>query len=101
MNKPKHHIFLCASYRVSGTPQGTCSKKGAIQFLPYLESALDERGLGDVVVSSTGCLKMCEKGPVMVIYPENIWYANVESEDAIDEILDSLEKGEPCAKYLI
>lgn len=101
MQKPKHHIFICASFRVTGSPQGVCYKKGSINLLQYLETSLDERGLTDSVISSTGCLKMCEKGPVLVIYPENIWYGNVGSEAAIDEILEALEKGEVAEKYLI
>ena len=41
------------------------------------------------------------RGPVMVIYPENQWYGNVTSEDAIDEILDALEEGETAIEYLL
>ena len=55
----------------------------------------------DVAVSTTGCLNVCSQGPVIVIHPNNYWYGGVESEDAIDEILDALEEGEACEKYLI
>ena len=39
-------------------------------------------------INKSGCLDRCEKGPVMVIYPEGVWYAFKTSED-IDEILNS------------
>jgi (2Fe-2S) ferredoxin len=53
------------------------------------------------MVSSTGCLKLCEEGPVLVVYPEGYWYRGVTSEDAIDEILDALEEGRPAGAYLL
>jgi hypothetical protein len=37
----------------------------------------------------------------MVIHPENWWFKGVDSEEAIDSILDGLEEGEPAAAYLI
>lgn len=101
MEKPTHHIFVCSSFRASGEPQGVCHKKGASDFLAYIENELADRGVTDVQVSSTGCLKVCDRGPAMVIYPENIWYGGVESEDVIDEILDALEDGGVAESYLL
>jgi (2Fe-2S) ferredoxin len=37
----------------------------------------------------------------MVVHPKNEWYGAVDSEETIDEILDALEDGETCEKYLI
>jgi len=101
MQKPKHHIFVCGSYRAGGDSQGVCSKKDSLQLLQYMERELSDRGLADVMVSSTGCLKVCDRGPAMVIYPENWWYGRVESEEDIDNIIDALEEGKPADGYLI
>jgi (2Fe-2S) ferredoxin len=101
MKKPRKQIFVCASFRVSGEPQGVCHKKGSINLLQYIEKELSDRGLADVVVSSTGCLKVCDRGPAMIVYPDNIWYGKVEDEAAVDEILDALEDGKVAEKYLI
>lgn len=100
MKKPEYHILLCNSYRVSGEAQGACNKKGVPQLLQYIVEEASDRGL-DVVVSTTACLNVCSQGPVMVIHPNNFWYGGVESEEAIDEILDALEDDEACEKYLI
>ncbi len=100
MEKPKHHIFVCASFRADGAPKGMCHKKGAVDFLPYIENEILDRGL-DAQVTSTGCMKACDYGPVMVINPGGTWYGKVESEEAIDEILDALEDGELAESYLI
>lgn len=101
MKKPEHHIFVCGSFRVSGDPQGICHKKGSMGLLQYLENELSDRGLANVSVSSTGCLKVCDRGPAMVIYPGNWWYGGIESESAIDDILDALENGEQAEKYIL
>ena len=101
MDKPKHHIFVCASFRATGEAKGVCHKKGSGEFLPYIENEIIDRGLTDIIVSSCGCLKGCDDGPVMVIYPENIWYGNVQGEEAIDEILDALEDGTIASTYQI
>ena len=73
MEKPDHHIFVCMSFR-GLEPKGKCIKKNAPDLLGYLESELADRGLENVMVSSTGCLKLCEKGPMVVVYPEGYWY---------------------------
>lgn len=99
MNKPDYHIFVCNSFRMSGEPQGVCNKKNAAGLLQYIEEEILDRGL-DAMVSATGCLKVCDRGPAMVVYPQNYWYGNV-NEAAVDDILDALEKGEACEEYLI
>ena len=69
-------------------------------FLQYLEEEVLDRGL-DCLISATTCLKQCDNGPIMVIQPENWWFKGVDSEEAIDAILDGLEDGEPAADHLI
>lgn len=100
MKKPEYHILVCNSYRVAGDCKGVCNKKGAADLLQYITEEAADRGL-DVAVSSTACLNVCEKGPIMVVHPNNDWYGGVESTDVVDEILDAIEEGEPCEKYLI
>ncbi len=100
MEKPKHHIFVCASFRAGGDPKGACHKKGSTDFLPYIENEILDRGM-DAQVTSTGCMKACDYGPVMVVHPAGLWYGPVESEDVIDEILDAVEDDAVAEDYLI
>ncbi|MEQ9356231.1 (2Fe-2S) ferredoxin domain-containing protein [Coleofasciculus chthonoplastes] len=98
MQKPEHHIFVCSSFRVNGDAKGVCQKKDSTTLIQYLESEITDRGL-DALVSSTGCMNLCNNGPVMMVYPDNYWYGNVD-EEAIDEILDALEDGKPAEDYI-
>jgi len=98
MPKPAFHLLVCNSYRTSGEPKGTCHKKDASSLSQYIETEISDRGL-DAMISTTGCLKMCEKGPVLVVYPQGWWYEQVD-ESRVDDILDALEEGKPAEGLL-
>ncbi len=91
VTKPEYHFFICNSYRVGGEPQGVCNRKEAAALLPYLETEVLDRGL-DAQVTSCGCLKVCDKGPVMIMYPQAVWFGEM-NEEKIDAVLDALEDG--------
>ena len=100
MQKPEHHILVCCSFRTAGAPQGVCHKKGSNQLLGHLENEIADRGLA-IQVSSTGCLKVCDRGPAMVVYPEGNWYGGVNTTEDVDAILDAIEAGTAADKYTI
>lgn len=100
MQKPTHHILVCASFRLKGESMGMCHKKESAALLPYLETELGDRGMDDVMISSTGCMNRCENGPLMVVYPEGSWYGEV-NEEKIDEILDALHEGREATGLLL
>jgi (2Fe-2S) ferredoxin len=89
MSKPLHHIFVCGSFRPGGAA-GVCHKKESSQILQHLTMEVQDRGLDDVMVSSTGCLNLCDSGVVMVVYPHGLWYKEATIQTA-EAILDSLE----------
>ncbi|MFV0348556.1 MAG: (2Fe-2S) ferredoxin domain-containing protein [Halodesulfovibrio sp.] len=98
MATPERMIICCQSFRAAGDPKGICHKQTE-GFLQYIEEEVLDRGLDALVVATT-CLKQCESGPILVVQPDNWWFKGVDSEAAIDAILDALEEGEPCADYL-
>ena len=99
MEKPSTHIFVCGSFRANGA-QGVCHKKESATLLQYLAQEAADRGLDGVMVSSTGCLKLCDHGPVVVVYPQGSWYGKV-TEEAADAILDAIENGTVAEEYLL
>lgn len=99
MKAPEHHIFVCASFRHTGEAKGVCQRKGSKDLLQLLEEGILDRGL-DAQVTSTGCFKVCDQGPVMVVHPGNHWYGKVD-EDRIEVILDAMEEGRVAEECLI
>jgi len=52
------------------------------------------------MVSSTGCMKVCDSGPVVIVYPQNTWYKTV-NEEVADVILDDIENGTVTKEYVL
>ena len=98
MQKPQYHLFICSSFRANGEPKGVCFKKGA-DLVNYIQTEVSDRGI-DAIVSTTGCLNVCEKGPVLIVYPNAWWYHEVD-EAKVDSILDALEQGSPVEELLM
>ena len=100
MQSPKYHVFLCTSCRVNGTVSGMCAKKDSAQLLMKLMEEVEARELtGEVMISNTGCFGICQHGPLMVVYPEGVWYGGL-TEEAVEEICERhFEQGEPVDTY--
>lgn len=83
-----HHVFFCTNLR-DGDRQ-SCGQCNAQSMRDYVKKRIKELGLsgqGKIRVNSAGCLDRCEKGPVIVIYPEETWYTYVDKDD-LDEIIE-------------
>ena len=88
MNKPTKHIFVYTSSRMTGVAKGFCHTKGALEIIQRFTEKLEEEDITDVMVSNTGCFGICEKGPIVAVYPDNVWYGSVSTDD-VDEIVES------------
>ncbi|MBL8828685.1 MAG: (2Fe-2S) ferredoxin domain-containing protein [Planctomycetaceae bacterium] len=77
-----HHIFVCCNRREPGHSRGCCDPAGSEALRNGFKAELKRRGLGPLVrANSAGCLDQCELGPVVVVYPQGIWYGGVKPED--------------------
>lgn len=95
------HVFCCVNQRVEGHPRGSCQRRGAVTLRNYLKTRAKEAGLPKVRINAAQCLDRCELGPVMVIYPEGVWYSYTSKED-VDEILERhLMGGEVVDRLLL
>lgn len=95
----RHHLFFCTNRRTDG--RECCASKGSEALRDYAKKRIKELGLagpGKVRVNLAGCLDRCRLGPVLVVYPEGVWYSYVDEED-IDEILEThIKGGQPVAR---
>lgn len=94
------HIFICSGeYSEHCDPEGQAHK---------LEGYLGKRlgALGDymnprrVKVSTCSCLGVCMKGPILVVYPDGVWYHHLDKA-LIDRIVDEhLMNNQPVADHV-
>jgi (2Fe-2S) ferredoxin len=102
MSHFKYHVFFCTNQREGG--EMCCNNHGAADVRDYMKKRVKE--LGDKIpdrvrINTAGCLDRCDKGPVIVVYPEATWYTYVDRED-VDEIIEShLIGGKPVHRLKI
>jgi (2Fe-2S) ferredoxin len=88
MSYYQRHVFFCCNQRDG--ERESCNPKGASELRDYAKKKVKELGLageGKVRINQAGCLDRCEEGPVMVVYPEAVWYTYVDRAD-VDEIIE-------------
>ena len=88
MSHYQKHVFFCTNQRENGA--SCCADFQASQARDYVKERVKKLNLdlnNQVRINTAGCLGRCEEGPVMVIYPEAVWYTYVDQSD-VDEIID-------------
>lgn len=102
MSYYQYHVFFCTNQREDG--ETCCANFDAQAMRDYAKKRSKELGLhkdGKARINSAGCLNRCTEGPVVVVYPEAIWYTWVDKED-IDEIIEShLQNGKPVERLML
>jgi (2Fe-2S) ferredoxin len=79
----ERHIFLCADQ----TKPQCCTREAGLEAWNYLKRRLAELGLlGRVNRTRANCLRICDQGPIAVVYPEGAWYRSAGPE-AIERII--------------
>tara|TARA_Y100000991_G_scaffold92888_1_gene70115 strand:+ start:869 stop:1174 length:306 start_codon:yes stop_codon:yes gene_type:complete len=96
-----YHIFCCVNERPASAVRECCKKKNSLILRNHMKKRISELGLKRVRVNQSGCLDRCELGPIMVVYPEGVWYSFKNIKD-IDEIIsEHLLKGKIVKRLIL
>ena len=78
-----------------------CTSSGSKKVLKALEDALEENGIKDVLVVRTGCFGLCSLGPIMIVYPEGVFYSQATPEGVQRIVKEHLKEGGSVVKELL
>lgn len=93
----KRHVFVCNGK--------SCSAVGSANVKAAFEQQLEAKGIrqgkekkgrnpmGEIVLTDCGSVGFCSVGPAVLVYPDGVWYAQVQPEDVSEIIEEHLEKG--------
>ncbi len=95
----RFHLFICTQQKPEGVP--SCSASGSVAVLEAFDHEIQVRGLvGDVQLTTCGCMGLCDEGPIMVVYPAGVWYRHVEPSDVAEIVATHLRDGKPVARLV-
>ena len=95
MGQYERHVFVC-------TTGSTCPTQADVEnYVKTMRAEVAKAGRhAQIRINKAGCFSQCGHGPMIVVYPENVWYAGVQAED-LHEILEShLFGGKPVERLI-
>ncbi len=102
MSYYRYQLFFCNNLRASG--KKCCALGEANELRDHAKKRLKKLGIhekGQCRANTCSCLDRCDEGPVLVIYPEGVWY-HYETKADIDEIIEKhIMRGEKVVRLLL
>ena len=85
------HIFICTNQRPAGS-RICCGEERGLMLVAAFKKLIKDRNLNtEMRAQRTGCMETCELGPSVVVYPEGVFYGNVQLTDVEEIVTEHLE----------
>ena len=93
MGQYERHVFVCTSGE-------TCPTQGDVEkFVKVLRDGAKNAGKQtEIRINKAGCFSQCGHGPMIVVYPENVWYAGVQESDLPEIVTSHIIDGKPVER---
>lgn len=102
MSYYEKHVFLCTYQR--DNDRACCANSNASELLKYAKAkikALGKNGKGQIRINNAGCMDRCNEGPVLVVYPDAVWYRYETLQDIDDIINQHILQGQRVERLLL
>jgi len=97
----KKYVLVCTQERPADHPKGSCKQRGGMEVFTKLREEFEQRELGSVARPvGTTCLGSCENGAMVVVFPDNVWYAGVKAQDVAEIIESHVLQDKPVERLL-
>ena len=84
----ERNVFFCTNQRPEGHTKGCCASKNSTVLRAYMKKKTKELVSDKKIrINASGCLDLCEFGPTLVVYPDNVWYS-CKTEEEVDQVIN-------------
>ncbi|MDJ1472099.1 (2Fe-2S) ferredoxin domain-containing protein [Xanthocytophaga flava] len=98
--KFKKHVFICTNQKEA--PKKSCGEANGMALVEEFKKELKERGLQiEIRAQRAGCLDACAFGPSLVVYPEGVYYGNVQLTDVKEIVEEHLIADRPVQRLVL
>jgi (2Fe-2S) ferredoxin len=89
------HVFVCTS-------GSDCPTRGDVEaIVKYLRGEVVKAGRqADIRINKAGCFSQCGHGPMIVVHPDDVWYANVQPTDLEEIARSHILGGQPVERLV-
>ena len=97
--KYQKHIFICTNQRPANAPRPSCGEELGLALTVAFKKAINDYHLDiPIRAQKAGCIDLCETGPTVVVYPDGIFYGNVQLSDVQEIVDEHIVKGLPVER---